>query len=422
MTGFGRKLAKGAAALGVVGWALAAPPQAQAAPPDIVIGAVYPLSGNAAPIGHDAQVALQAMTDIINGHMDMPMLMGQGGGLSNLGGARIKLIFADSQNNPQIARTEAERLITQDHVVAVIGSYTSFTAVTISQICNRYEIPYISAENSSPTLSKQGLAWFFRPSPTDIDFSGAMFAFFAGIGKQTGRPVHSVAIIHENSVFGTDSSRIQTGLADQAGIKVLANISYQSSTPSLSVEAERLKAADADVVLPTSYTSDAILLVHAMHDAGYTPKAILAQDAGFIDQAFLTASGPLADNIMSRSSFALDAGKSRPAIAKVNAYFKPLDNGKDLNDMTSREMTAMQVLADAINRAGSTDHLKLQAALKATDIPGNQTIMPWVGIKFDATGQNTEGNPVIQQYQHGEWHTIFPFDVASAPAVWNVGK
>jgi len=422
MTGFGRKLAKGAAALGVVGWALAAPPQAQAAPPDIVIGAVYPLSGNAAPIGHDAQVALQAMTDIINGHMDMPMLMGQGGGLSNLGGARIKLIFADSQNNPQIARTEAERLITQDHVVAVIGSYTSFTAVTISQICNRYEIPYISAENSSPTLSKQGLAWFFRPSPTDIDFSGAMFAFFAGIGKQTGRPVHSVAIIHENSVFGTDSSRIQTGLADQAGIKVLANISYQSSTPSLSVEAERLKAADADVVLPTSYTSDAILLVHAMHDAGYTPKAILAQDAGFIDQAFLTASGPLADNIMSRSSFALDAGKSRPAIAKVNAYFKPLDNGKDLNDMTSREMTAMQVLADAINRAGSTDHLKLQAALKATDIPGNQTIMPWVGIKFDETGQNTEGNPVIQQYQHGEWQTIFPFDVASAPAVWNVGK
>ncbi len=422
MIGFGRRLVVGAATLSLFGWGLAAPARAQATPPDIVIGAVYPLSGNAAPIGHDAQVALQAMTDIINGHLDMPMLMGQGGGLSNLGGAKIKLVFADSQNNPQIARTEAERLITQDHVVAVIGSYTSFTAVTISQICNRYEIPYISAENSSPTLNRQGLAWFFRPSPTDIDFSGAMFAFFAGIGKQTGQPVHSVAIIHENSVFGTDSSRIQSGLADQAGIKVLANISYQSSTPSLSVEAERLKAADADVVLPTSYTSDAILLMRAMHDAGYTPKAILAQDAGFIDAAFLKASGPLADNLMSRSSFALDAGKSRPAIEKVNAFFKPRDDGKDLNDMTSREMTAMQVLADAINRAGSTDHLKLQAALKATDIPGNQTIMPWVGIKFDETGQNTEGNPVIQQYQHGEWRTIFPFDVASAPAVWNVGK
>jgi branched-chain amino acid transport system substrate-binding protein len=90
--------------------------------------------------------------------------------------------------------------------------------------------------------------------------------------------------------------------------------------------------------------------------------------------------------------------------------------------MTSREATAMQVLADAINRAGSTDHLKLQDALKATNIPGEQTIMPWTGIKFDETGQNTEGNPVIQQYLQGQWHTIFPFEVASAAAVWNVGK
>jgi branched-chain amino acid transport system substrate-binding protein len=423
MMGFGRSWWLGAAAVGVVAGGLAAPARAQSAPAEIVIGAVYPLSGNAAPIGHDAQMALQTEADIINGtHDPIPMLLGKGGGLPNLGGAKIKLIFADSQNNPQVARTEAERLITQDHVIAIVGSYTSATAVTISQICNRYQVPYISAENSSPSLNQQGLSWFFRPSPTDIDFSTAMFDFFAGMGKQTGHPVQSVAIIHENSVFGSDSGRIQAGLAEKAGIKVLANISYQSSSPSLSVEAERLKAADADVVMPSSYTSDAILLVRAMHDAGYTPKAILAQDAGFIDQAFLKAVGPLAEGVMSRSSFALDAVKARPAIPAVNALVKARDDGKDLNDLTAREVTALQVLADAINRAGSTENTKLQAALKATDIPGNQTIMPWVGIKFDATGQNTEGNPVIQQYMHGEWHTVFPFDVATAPVVWAVGK
>ena len=422
MIGFGRRWLSVTAAFGGAVWALVASAGALAAPADIVIGAVYPLSGNAAPIGHDAQMALETEADIINGHDDVPMLLGQGGGLPNLGGARIKLIFADSQNNPQVARTEAERLITQDHVIAIIGSYTSATAVTISQICNRYQIPYISAENSAPSLNQQGLAWFFRPSPTDNDFSQAMFDFFAGIGKQTGRPAHSVAIIHENSVFGTDSSRIQSGLAAKAGIKVLANISYQASTPSLAVEAERLKAANADVVLPSSYTSDAILMMRAMHDAGYTPKAILAQDAGFIDPAFLKAVGPLAEGVMSRSSFALDATKTRPAIPKVNALVKARDDGKDLTDMTAREVTALQVLADAINRAGSTENTKLQTALKATDIPGNQTIMPWVGIKVDATGQNTEGNPVIQQYQNGAWHTVFPFDVATAPAIWNVGK
>ena len=413
-----RGMLMGAAALGLS----TVTSGAQAAAPDVVIGVVYPLSGNAAPVGHDAQAALETEADIINGHQDVPMLLGGGGGLSGLGGAKIKLVFADSQNSPQTARSEAERLITQQHVVAIVGSYTSATAVTISQICNRYEVPYISADNSSPSLNQQGLAWFFRPSPTDEGFTKSMFDFYAWIGKQTGQPVKSVSIIHENSVFGTDSARIQEGLAKQAGIKVAADISYQASTPSLSVEAERLRAANGDVVMPSSYTSDAILLMRSMHDAGYTPKAVLAQDAGFIDPAFLKAAGPLAVGVMSRSSFAIDATKARPAITKVNALFAARDGGKNLNDLTAREVTALQVLADAINRAKSTKNTDLQIALKATDIPGDQTIMPWQGIKFDATGQNTEGNPVIQQWNGTDWHTVFPAEVATAKAVWNVGK
>jgi branched-chain amino acid transport system substrate-binding protein len=421
MIKLGRGLLPALALFGGLLGGLSAVTSAEAAPPDVVIGAIFPLSGNAAAIGHDAQMALETEADIINGHDDVPMLLGRGGGLQGLGGAKIKLVFADSQNNPQIARSEAERLITQDHVVAIIGSYTSATAVTISQLCNRYEIPYISADNSAPSLSQQGLQWFFRTSPTDVDFSKAMFAFFVSIGKQTGRPVHSIAIIHENSVFGTSSATIQEGLAKAAGIKVLADISYQANSPSLSVEAERLRAADADVVMPSSYTSDAILLVRSMHDVGYTPKAIVAQDAGFVDPNFYAAVGPLGNDAMTRSSFAIDATKARRAIPKVNALFRTRDN-KDLSDLTGRELTALQVLADAINRAKSTSNTALRAALQATNIPGDQTIMPWEGVKFDSTGQNVEGTPVIQQRQNGVWHTVYPLDVATAPAVWNVGK
>lgn len=389
---------------------------------DILIGAVYPLSGAAAAIGADAQAAIETEAAIINGSENVPsMLFGNGGGLPSLGGAHVKIVWADSQNNPQIARTEAERLITQGKVVAIIGSYTSATAVTISQICDRYQIPYISADNSSPSLNKQGLQWFFRPSPTDVGFTGVMFDFIDWAGKN-GHPIGSVAIIHENSVFGTDSAKLQASMAEKAGIKVAADLAYQASTPSLSVEAQRLKAADADLVLPSSYTSDAILMMRSMHDAGYTPKAVLAQDAGFIDPAFLKASGPLAEGVMSRSSFALDATTARPAIAPVNKLYAARNNGKDLNDLTARELTALQVLADAINRAKSTKNTDIQAALKTTDIPGNMTVMPWKGIKFDETGQNTEGSPVIQQWTGGAWHTVFPTDVATAKPVWTVGK
>jgi branched-chain amino acid transport system substrate-binding protein len=389
---------------------------------DIVIGAVYPLSGNAAPVGLDAKAALETAAEVINtSHDAIPMLMGKGGGLVHLGGAHIRLVFADSQNDPQKARAETERLITQEKAVAIVGSYTSATAATISQVTERYEVPYMSADNSSPSLNQRGLKWFFRTSPHDVMFTEAMFAFFKAVGEKTGHPVKSVALFYEDSIFGTDSSNVQRKLAEAAGIKVGADIKYRANSPSLSAEAQRLKAADADVLMPSSYTSDSILILRAMSEIGYKPKAIMAQAAGFQEAAFLTGAGPLAEGAMSRSSFALDAVKSRPAIPVVNALYKAKSN-KDLNDNTSREFTALVVLADAIDRAGSAKPDDIRKALVATDIPGDQTIMPWKGIKFDATGQNTEGTPVIQQITGGVYKTIYPFDLAVVPVIWNVGK
>ncbi len=395
--------------------------QARAAD-DVVIGAVYPLTGNGAAVGLDAKAVLEVGQDLLNNKHDaIPMLMGKGGGLAHLGGAHIRIVFADSQNDPQKARAEAERLITQEHAVAIIGSYTSATAATISQVTERYEVPYMSADNSSPSLNQRGLKWFFRTSPHDEMFTAAMFQFFKDIGAKTGHPVKSVALFYEDSIFGSDSSAVQRKLAGAAGINVAADIKYRASSPSLSAEAQRLKAADADVIMPSSYTSDAILILRAMNEIGYKPKAVMAQAAGFQEQGFLTGAGPLAEGVMSRSSFALDATKSRPAIPAVNAVYKAKNN-KDLNDNTSREFTALMVLADAVDRAGSAKPDDIRKALIATNVPGNQTIMPWAGIKFDETGQNTEGTPVVQQVTNGTYHTIWPFDLAVQETVWGVGK
>ena len=397
---------------------LAGAPSARAE--DVVIGAIYPLSGNAAQIGADAQAAIATISDIINGeHAPIPMLLGKGGGLPHLGGAHIRVIFADHQNDPQKARAEAERLITQEHVSALIGSYTSATAATISQVAERYEVPYLAMDNSSPSLNQRGLKWFFRTSPHDEMFTAAMFDFFKAEGAKTGHPVKSVALFYEDSIFGTDSAAVQKKLATAAGIAVAADIKYRANSPSLSAEAQRLKSADADVVMPSSYTSDAILLMRSLNEIGYHPM-IMAQAAGFQEQSFLTAAGPLAEGVMSRSSFALDATKSRPAIAVVNAMFRAKAN-KDLNDNTSRQIVAVQTLADAIDRAGSAKPEDIRVALTQTEIPGDQTIMPWRGIKFDSTGQNTEATPVIQQVKDGAYHTIYPADVAVQEPVWTIG-
>jgi len=396
-------------------------PRARAAE-DVVIGAIYPLTGNAAQIGADARAAIDTTLDIVNGtHERLPLLMGGGGGLDRLGGAKLRVVYADHQNDPQKARAEAERLITQDHVAALIGSYTSATAATISQVAERYEVPYLSMDNSSPSLHKRGLKWFFRTSPHDEMFTQAMFDFFAEVGKKTGHPVRSVALFYEDSIFGADSSAVQRKLAAEAKMTVAADIKYRANSPSLSAEAQRLKAADADVLMPSSYTSDAILVMRSLSELGYKPHAVVAQAAGFQEQASLTAAGPLAEGIFSRSSFAGDAVASRPAIAPVMALFRARAN-KDLNDNTSRQVVAVQILADAVNRAGSAKPDDIRKALMATNVPGEQTIMPWKGVRFDEAGQNQEATPVIQQVVNGVYRTVYPAAVAVQEPVWNVGK
>ena len=387
---------------------------------DVVIGVVYPLTGNGAAVGLDAKAAYEVAAEIINGtHAPIPVMMGKGGGLPGLGGAKIKLVFADSQNDPQKARAEAERLITQDKAVAIVGSYTSATGATISQVTERYDVPYLAADNSSPSLHTRGLKWFFRTSPHDEMFTAGMFEFFKDVGAKTGHKAKTVALFYEDSIFGSDSSNVQRRLAAAAGMEVVADIKYRAASPSLSTEAQKLKSANADVLLPSSYTSDAILIMKSMNDIGYKPKAVMAQAAGFQESAFFAGAGALAEGVMSRSSFALDATKSRPAIAPVNALYKA-HNNKDMNDNTSRQITALLTLADAINRAGSAKPDAIRTALIATDIAGDQTIMPWKGIKFDAMGQNTLGTPVMQQVSGGAYKTVWPFELAVMDAVWNV--
>ena len=121
--------------------------------------------------------------------------------------------------------------------------------------------------------------------------------------------------------------------------------------------------------------------------------------------------------MISRGTFSLDLAQKRPMVGKINDMFKAR-SGKDFNDLTSRQFMGLIILADAINRAKSTDGEKIRDALAATDIPGDKTIMPWKRVKFDETGQNNDADPVLLQYVGGKFVTIFPPQAAIAEAIW----
>ena len=120
---------------------------------------------------------------------------------------------------------------------------------------------------------------------------------------------------------------------------------------------------------------------------------------------------------ITRAPFALDMAAKKPMIRQVNEAFKKLkDNpgGRDISDVPARAFTGFLTLAEAISRARSVNPEEIRKALVATNIPPDQLIMPWSGVKFDEKGQNTGVRAILQQVQKGAYATIYPFELASA--------
>jgi len=398
----------------------ASPKQAPTAPKEVKIGAIYPLSGGAAQAGVDMKAGIELAVEIVNGkYPDIDLPLAKTEGLPNLGGAKIAVVFADSQGKAEVGQTEAERLITSEQVIALLGCYHSAVTKTASNVAERVGLPFVNGESSSPDLTERGFRWFFRTSPNDLDFSRAMFDFIDSMNKQKNANIKTVSLLVEDTDFGTNSAIAQKAEAKRIGVNVVGEIKYKANTTSLNAEIQKLKADKADVLLPSSYLSDAILTVKTMKELDYNPKLILAQDAGYVDANFITTVAKDGEGIASRAAFSIDIINVKPVAKKINDLYKA-KTGKDLTDAPARSFTAMLTLAEAINRAGSTDPEAIRRALAATDIPGKQTIMPWKGVKFNEKGQNSMGQAIIVQLQGGKYTTVFPFEFKNSEAIFPV--
>ena len=402
----------------LAGAALMVAATAAQAQQEIKIGVLYPLSGPVAQVGVDAVAAVKTVLEIVNEGADLPLPLAKGKGLAGLGGAKVTIVVVDHQGKPEVGLSETERLISQEKVHAIFGAYFSSVTAAASQAAERAGIPFLNAESSQPALTTRGLKYFFRTSPTDETFSQLMFDFLKDFGAKKGVKFETAAIFHEDTAFGTDSAKVQEKLAAAAGMKVLEKITYKAQTTSLTSEVQRLKAANADVLLPSSYTSDTFLLYRTSKELDYNPKLIVAQNAGFTDPTFLTTMGKDAEGAITRSPYNSDLEGRIPLLAKVNAIFKKHSNGRDLSDVPARAFTGFMTLMDAFNRAGSTDPEKLRMAIAATNIPPDQLIVPYRGVKFDANGQNELVRPILMQVQKGKYCTIYPFELASCEVLY----
>ena len=190
------------------------------------------------------------------------------------------------------------------------------------------------------------------------------------------------------------------------GLNVTQNISYSANSTDVQPQVLQLKEKNPDVAIFISYTSDAIIYTKTMKEQNWKPAILIADDAGFNDPKYIKEMGSQVEGLISRTSFA--AGKPGSVAAICDALYKKKTGGDGLEDVSGRGLQGMFVLLDAINRAGSTDAAKIQAALKATDLKQNQMVAGYNGVKFDDKGQNTLASSIVTQMKGGQYVAVWP--------------
>lgn len=379
----------------------------------VKIGAVYPLSGNAASAGASAKAAIETALDIINqAHPELgDLTLAKDAGLPNLKGAKVEVIFADNQGTPAAGQNQALRLITEEKVHALVGSYQSGITLTASAVAEKYGIPFLSPESVAANLTERGFKWFFRTTPIASDIAAIYMEFLKEM-KASGTKVDSIAIVNENTEYGTSIAKVIREAAQAAKINVGIEIPYNANTTDVQAQVLQLKDKNPDCVIFVSYTSDAMLYVKTMQALGYKPPIVIGDNSGFSDAAFLKNVGNIAQGAINRSAW--DIGKPGSVTDKINEMYKKR-TGYDLDDTAGRAMQGFFTLVEAINRAGSTDPEKIQAALKATDLKPNQLMMGYRGVKFDEKGNNIMAAALLIQIQGDKYVAVWPKATATAP-------
>ena len=391
---------------------IAITPGAARAQENIKVGLITPLTGNSARVGQQATAAVELGTEIVNGaYPDFATLpLASGMGLPNLKGAKLKIITADNQGNPSIGAKQTERLITEEQVVALQGAYLSSVTLAATAVAEGRGVPWVAGDSVADSITRRGFKWTFRVMPDATDFARSYMEFLNDL-KQVGHPVGSIAIVYENTDYGNSVAASVREAARKANLLIGADISYSANTTEVSPQVLQLRDKKPDAIIFASYTSDIIRYVKALKNFNYHPPVIIGDDGGFSDPAFIANVGNIAQGVIDRSAW--DKGKPGSVTAKINDLFKAR-TGYDLDDTSARNMQALFVLADAINRAGSTKPDAIQQALRQTDLKPEQLMMGYRGVKFDSTGQNALAATYLIQLQGTGYVVVWPDKSATA--------
>lgn len=360
---------------------------------ELTIGSVHPLTGSLALDGTQMDAAAQMAAEDLSTE-----------------GMSIEIVSADSQGEPEIGQTEAQRLI-QDGANALVGAFQSAVTTNLATVAQREQVPLVIDVAVDDAITSPDNDYVFRiqPNATAMGTFGAQY--LQELGENAGEPIESVVYMHDETSFGTSVLAAFEAEAANVGIEVLETISYNPfEVQDVTTEMQRVAAQAPDALVVTGYYNDGVLVAETATSVQPDVNAIVGVAQGAYDLPQFPEDAPDASSGVFDSNYHFDATKER--VQDIRSRFEEA-NDDAMRTAAVLSYQAVEVIATAARDAASCDGADIAAAIQEVEVSDPLLTFPGP-ITFDDTGENENAQPVLMQVQDGAVAQVHPEEFAES--------
>lgn len=372
------------------------------APEFIEIGASIPLTGKFGALGSQVKVGYEYAIADINA---------AGGVYVAEYGTKIplRLTSYDDESDPTKAVSNLENVFSEQDVVAYLGGAASGMHAATVAIAEKNKVPYLGVSFAWWNIHQRGYKYLFSPFPKSPDQARDVYLALNEL-MPADQKAAKVAIFQEKTDWGNELGGLFKADAQPAGFEVVYYAEYAPGTTDYSTLILEAQTAGAEILLGMPTTPDGIAIVKQAAELGWKPKftmLVRAPDAATWGEA----TGAAGDAVTMFAGW--HYGETFPGVEELNARHQT-DIGRPSDILVGPAYACVQILAAAIEKAGTLDRDAIRDALADTDM------MTVIGpVTFNADGTGNVLNPLVQ-WQGGKMELIWPLDQKTADFVYPI--
>lgn len=378
---------------------LAAPGILRAQTATVKIGLIHPVTGAVAYGGQLCRTGGRAAIDDINA----------AGGIKSMGGMKLEALLGDAQSRPDIGASLVDQMAEQG-AAGFTGCFTSPIGLAATQAAAKYNLPFCIDSGIADSITQRGLKNVYRLFPTNTATTSDAMAALDQINKKAGGVAKTAVIVHEDGEFGTNTAKLLAPRLEAIGIKVLETVPHATPTRDFTNIVLRIKSVKPDLVMISDYNNEYVLLARTLTQQRVELAGIYSIAGGGFNLRFVKEQPSVAENIIDFNHW------YNPREPRSLAFRKRFeDAGVTFSFELLFGYFAVKLLADGIERAGTTDKAKVIDALAASTF--SDSILTYGPTKF-VDGQNINAHATAQQVQKADIHVVWPEQFSDAQAVF----